>query len=421
MHAVTTRSLRSMVTTAFVAAVAVAGALSLLPGQADATPAYARRFGVECATCHSPNPARLNNVGMVFRRSGFRLPDADENGKLMQKVIPAHTIGEALAIAGQMDYSMLQSADAAGQGVSKSSAQLSEVELIAGTSVGDRYSAQMLYIPYNDVGESELENMEVQMNYGKPESQFIVRAGQAQPLIWQKAGHGSMTMSSPLILDEASATPVGSFAGPGLGHMLPMFEVGYMATQLQKGKLSSTMVSLAATNGYAVDGSSARTHQGDGVDVLAQATQLWGSRNTANVFYYDGHTSYASTDTLAPGMLRDRFTRYGVTGNFAAIDQLDLAAGFAGGKDESTELGSTVKQTGYYVEATGQVMPRWVATYRYDSLDPNTDVSDDTIKANTLGTTFLLDSAVFLSAEWREVQAGTAKSHGVSARIRVLY
>jgi prepilin-type processing-associated H-X9-DG protein len=238
-----------------------------------------------------------------------------------------------------------------------------------------------------------------------------------------------MTMSSPLILDETAAAPIGSFAGPGLGHMLPLVEVGYMATQLNKGKLTSTMISVAATNGYTVDGSSARTHQGDGVDLLAQATELFGSRNTANVFYYDGHTAYSTTSVYSDSLgadttvtpQRDHFTRYGVTGNFAPIDQVDLTAGFAGGQDKSDELGLTVKQMGYYLEATAQVLPRWVATYRYDSLDPDTNIAKNTITANTIGTSYLLDSAVFLSAEWREQQVGSVKSHGVAARVRVVY
>jgi hypothetical protein len=385
---------------------------------AQATPAYARRFGVECATCHSPNPARLNNVGMVFRRAGFRLPDADESGNLTLKAMPAHTIGEALAIAGQADYNLTQSGS---PGTSKSSAQLSEVELIAGTSIGEKYSAQALLIPYNDEGSFNLENFEFQMNSGKPADQWIVRMGLAQPLLWQKGGHGSMTQSAPLILDEGAASPIGSFAGPGLGTMLPLAEVGFMHTKLEKGKLMSTWVSLAATNGYQGDGASARVHAGDGTDVLVQATQLMGSRNTANAFYYNGHTAYDTEDPAVVGTSRDRFDRYGVTASFAPMDPLDLVAGYVGGQDKSDELGLTLKTSGYYAELTGTIMPHWIACYRYDSVDPDTKTSKDSITANTLGTTYLLDDAVFLSAEWQEREQNSVKSHGVLARIRILY
>lgn len=385
---------------------------------ANATPAYARRYGVECTTCHSPNPARLNNVGMVFRRSGFRLPDADENGALTLKALPAHTVGEALAIAGQFDYNLTQSVSPP---ESKSSAQLSEVELIAGTCFGEHYSTQALLIPYNDAGEFELENAEFQGNWGKPGCQWIGRVGLAQPLLWQKAGHGSMTLSAPLVLDEGAPSSIGGFAGPGLGHMLPLAEVGFMHTTLTKGKIMSSMVSLAASNGFTGDGGAARVHQGDGTDVLVQATQLFGSRNTANAFYYDGHTSYDVLDPAALGTSKDKFNRYGFTGNFAPVDPLDIAAGYVGGQDKSDELGLTLKTNGFYGEVTGLVMPHWTATYRFDSVDPDTDTSDDTITANTIGTTYLLDSAVFLSAEYQEREQNKVKGHGFTARIRVVY
>jgi hypothetical protein len=386
---------------------------------AEATPAYARRYGVECQTCHSPMPPRLNNVGMVFRRAGFRLPDASESGQLSLKTVPAHTIGEAMAIAGQIDGNIVQNPE---PGASKSSFELSEVELIAGTSMGDHYSGQMLFIPYNDAGESELENAEFQANYGKPESQVIVRGGKMQPLVWQKAGHGSMTPSSPLILDESSPAPVGDFAGPGLGHMLAGMEVGYMATRLQQGHIKSAMVSVAAMNGFAPDGSDARTHPGDGVDILAQATGLIGSRNTANVFYYDGHTVVDPEGLLpAPGPFRDDYTRYGLTGSFAPVDRIDLAAGISSGQDKSQQLAKTVKTNGYYAEVTGAIVPQWIATYRYDSVDPDTDTSDDTISDHVLGTTYLLESSVFFSVEYRELKEGSVKSHGILGRIRLLY
>lgn len=406
--------MRSLALGVWIAGIAVGWMALRAPRPADATPAYARRYGVECQTCHSPNPPRLNNVGLVFRRSGFRLPDSNEQGKLTLKNVPAHTIGDAMAIAGQIDGTITQKPDS---GMSVSSFQLSEVELIAGTSFGDHYSAQMLFIPYNDAGEAELENAEFQANYGDAGSQIIVRGGKMMPLIWQKAGHGAMTPSSPLILDETSPAPIGSFAGPGLGRNLAGVEVGYMKTRLEKGHMLAGMVSLAAMNGYNVDGSDARTHPGDGVDLLAQATALVGSRNTANVFYYDGHTTFPG----ATGTARDDFNRYGATGSYAPVERVDLVAGISAGQDKTTELGATIKTTGYYGEITGEIRPRWTATYRYDDMDPNTDVGGDRIHDHVFGSTYWLHDAIYFSAEYREITSGSEKSHDLLGRIRVVY
>jgi hypothetical protein len=371
--------IRSLALGVCLAGIAAAWMALHAPRPADATPAYARRYGVECQTCHSPNPPRLNNVGMVFRRSGFRMPDSNEQGKFTLKNVPAHTIGEAMSIAGQIDGTITQVPDS---GQSVSSFQLSEVELIAGTSIGDYYSAQMMFIPYNGEGVAELEDGEFQANYGTPEGQIIVRGGKMQPLVWQKGQHGSMTISRPLILDEMSPAPIGSFGGPALGGMLAGVEVGYEKVRLEKGHLMAGMVSVSAMNGFAQDGSDARTHQGDGVDVLAQATALFGSRNTANVYYYDGHTMFPGV----AGIARDEFSRYGVTGNYAPIDRIDLAA-----------------------------------VYRYDSYDPDTDTGGDTISDNVLGTNYLLHDAVFLSAEYREMKTGSDKTHEWVGRVRMVY
>jgi len=409
--------LRLVVFTLVLSATGTAWLAARHAAPAEATPAYARRYGLECTSCHSPLPPRLNTVGMVFRRAGFRLPDADDNGKLQLKTIAAHGIGDAMAVAAQLDGHHDQ---AVAPGTSRTGAELSEVEMIMGTAVGDRYSTQVLFIPWNDASESELENAEAQMNLGPPESQFIVRAGLAQPLVWQKAGHGSMSLSSPLILDEGSAAPIGSFAGPGLGHMLTEVEAGYMRTRLVAGHITSTLASVAALNGFTADGSAARQHSGDGADVLIQGTQLFGSRNTVNAFYYDGHAVIVPGATGADS-LRDRFTRFGLTGNYAPIDAIDVAAGFGTGRDRSDELGRKVTNRGYYGEVTGQIRQYWIAMYRHDEFDPDRDASGDLLKADVVSTTYLVDKTVFLTLEYDQRQSGSEKSHTYLGRVRFVF
>jgi len=45
--------------------------------QADAIPAFARKYQTSCITCHSTFP-KLNTFGETFRRSGYRIPDVDK-------------------------------------------------------------------------------------------------------------------------------------------------------------------------------------------------------------------------------------------------------------------------------------------------------------------------------------------------------
>jgi len=45
--------------------------------QADAIPAFARKYQTSCITCHSTFP-KLNTFGETFQRSGYRIPDVDK-------------------------------------------------------------------------------------------------------------------------------------------------------------------------------------------------------------------------------------------------------------------------------------------------------------------------------------------------------
>src|SRR5271165_7165901 len=49
-----------------------------LPPQADAIPAFSRKYGTSCSTCHSDFP-KLNDFGKAFKDAGFKFPKDDES------------------------------------------------------------------------------------------------------------------------------------------------------------------------------------------------------------------------------------------------------------------------------------------------------------------------------------------------------
>src|SRR5271165_5801614 len=51
----------------------------LLPSQGHAIPAFARKYGVKCYTCHTVPPA-LNKNGYMFKRLGYRMPPDEMDG-----------------------------------------------------------------------------------------------------------------------------------------------------------------------------------------------------------------------------------------------------------------------------------------------------------------------------------------------------
>jgi hypothetical protein len=57
----------------------VVGAVLIAPAPAHAIPAFARKYGVKCYTCHTVPPA-LNKNGYMFKRLGYRMPPDEMDG-----------------------------------------------------------------------------------------------------------------------------------------------------------------------------------------------------------------------------------------------------------------------------------------------------------------------------------------------------
>src|SRR5512133_1380541 len=57
-------------------------AISLLvPQNACGIANWARKYGVDCLTCHAPAAPRLNSFGHQFRKMGYRMDTEIEKGK----------------------------------------------------------------------------------------------------------------------------------------------------------------------------------------------------------------------------------------------------------------------------------------------------------------------------------------------------
>jgi hypothetical protein len=392
---------------------------ALLPGRAAATPAYARRYDTKCETCHSPLPPRLNNTGILFRRSGFRLPDADDKGNLTLNAVPAHSISDAASLVanflGRYDQVV-------GPGESKTTMELGEIVVLAGTSVGEHLSGQATFIPRSEEGTVELEGAEFQANYGKPTGQWSVRGGIIEPNLWQRGTHGTITLAGDLAFGEESSVPVGDFAGFGIGHNQVGVEGGYTYTRLHNGSTCTTMLSAAVLNGVDETGDPASRNTTDGADVYFQAIQLFGARNSAGAFYYKGRTLIDPLGLLLPpGPFRDHFSRYGAMGNYVLFDRVDLTAAFADGKDHSDEISGNVVSRGAFAQADIKIRNRWVADYRRDYYDPDRAFSDDLIRAHTGSTTYQMEDNLFFTLEYQEINEAGTKSHGVIGNVRFVY
>jgi hypothetical protein len=395
---------------------------ALRPRTSEAVPAFARRYGVDCKTCHAPQPPRLNNVGMLFQASGFRLPDADANGKYMLKNIPATGVGDAASLNAEFNAHILDKSEVT-NGENRTSMEMGEVALIAGSAIGEHYSSHLHFLLRNDTGDPEFEAAQVQANYGKPDREFYVKAGLTEPLAWQKVEEGSITLSKALALGEDPMGAVGSFAGFPIGLTQTLMEAGGILSNLNHGSVRATLVSASLLNGVSQDPTTgelmhASTNPTDGTDYLLQATELIGDRNTLGVFYYGGRTLYTNGVTN----FKDHFDRFGVVGSLSPVERLELVGGIINGQDKTEELAAKAKALGGFAEADVEIVPGWVGAYRFDQVDPNTDVGGDLRRAHTLTSRNQVLTNLFLIVEYQQrIEADDSRPHDLQGQIRFTY
>jgi hypothetical protein len=122
--------------------VAALGYAVLAPQPGQAVPAFARKFGVKCYTCHTIPPA-LNKTGYMFKRLGYRLPPDEMDGtKPAPKIVDLgkdikFSVTNSLAIVAQGSFTVDKTKGDGISPTSSSSFNLDEVALFAAGAVPD--------------------------------------------------------------------------------------------------------------------------------------------------------------------------------------------------------------------------------------------------------------------------------------------
>jgi hypothetical protein len=369
--------------------------------RAEAVPAFARQLDGKCSDCHTPVPPRLNNVGMVFRRMGFRKPD-EEEGKLILKNMPAHNPIETTSLL--TFFSVQDTKDRHGD------FRLEEFALKSAGNFGSRASYHTHFSWDNEEQKWEWEFGEGQYNIGTPERALILRFGRLEPLFWQKGNEQSITVSSPLVFD--AMVPAGSFAGFRMGQSLVGIEVGGALNKLgaEAGEIRSTFASLAIYNGVTGEGDTATTAPSNYKDLLAQIVHQWGEDNSIGALVYRGTGLVTEEEAAAANTKpsRDRFYRYGLYGNYRLVSGTDFVGGYLRGSDHSRGTGGAgnVPSEGYYVEVDHRFgeNARAAAVLRWDHFTPDTHHSSSTDQGWTAGLIYRPQDNVMLRLEFQRLR-----------------
>ena len=139
---------------------------TLLPGDAQALPAWARKYNMNCSGCHSPAVPRLNAKGFAFKWAGYRMPE--EIGEKQD----VKQISEFLAARARFGYAY-EKTDT--KPTTANAFELGDVTLFAGGSIGKNYGA-MLELEHGPEGIELVANL---VGVWGKESQYVgIRGGQ---------------------------------------------------------------------------------------------------------------------------------------------------------------------------------------------------------------------------------------------------
>lgn len=371
----------------------VAGIYLLIPTPAQAIPAYARQFNVKCGTCHTPVPPRLNNIGIAFKRLGYRMPDVDDDGRLILQDKPSKSVFEDFSLVG----------DFRGESVRGEPAlfKLDEVEVMGAGAVGKKlsYSAQVAW----EDGEFMLEGVEGQLLLGRPGLNVTTRFGVVAPLIWDKFGHWRLGISQAAL--PHLRVPAGEFSGFRLHDRARGVEVGLNVNRMgtEGGNLRSTFVAAGIYNGLSQgEDGVAFEENNDFKDTMLQVVHLWGDSNTVGALWYRGRVTDIGEEAF-----EDRFDRVSVFGNYRFPSGTDILAGLSAGRDDTTAFAlGRIDSRSSFLELNQAIGAKTSALVRYDRFEPNRDLADSDLRGPTIGVTHQLLDNLLVTGEYQGLRRG---------------
>jgi len=338
----------------------VLGLIILMPQPGNALPAFARKYGVKCYTCHTIPPA-LNKNGYMFKRLGYRMPPDEMDGtkpapKITEldkniKFSLTNSFAVLFQVSGTEDKTITETgATPPTATTTDSSFNLDEAAFfVAGAVPETGFSYFGHYEMYQD-GSNGLEQGFGQWNGGKANSSYFVKGGK----IHMQEGEGTRAaMFYNLFPDPAYTLTAADPIGFTLDQAPVGLDVGYTwASNYFKNVFA---VSAKVTNGLDANGDPIQNASTkNSKDVWADADYWFGPDGGVTVMMYRGSKDQNQNDADGnPFTYRPTFYRVGAFGNYLFFDKLDLLGGYIRSHDD----------------------------YRFDLTSPMTNYQADTYRA----------------------------------------
>ena len=367
-------------------------------------PAWARKYNMNCSGCHYPVPPRLNATGMRFKWAGYRMPE-DLDDKVSVDRIQNYVAGHAVT---QFEWNK-----ESGQPANNTFA-VPEAGLFFAGPFGRNYAGFLEF--ETGPGGTDVK-ASVTTRWGKAQQYGGFRLGQMHTIAeWGVAG-----FDRPVSANEIA--PLGMITAA-----IPfMFDMGVGGeAYLVRG---SNRLSLQITNGIDRDGGVAPGGPGPAKDLALIDQLLYDSAGSGieAVAYYG---TLKGLDTLTAPDLNSHFWRFAFTANkiYRNVEVLgglvygrdfDLPPALAFTNDEDKGLGWWVSGQ-YYVKKTPLIL-----FGRYESVRPNTAVSNNSVRYLDLGTVAPINLPEYLrlTLEYRLTtpQGGLPKTNDVLAELQLTF
>lgn len=353
------------------------------PREAQAIPAWGRKYEVPCSVCHYPAVPRLNATGWRFRWAGHRMPH--EIG-VEQDI---SNVGNFLAARGRGRYLYVNP----DEGPRESEFQWHDATLFYAGPVTKHFSA------FNEVElEPEEERTEIalvaqiQGVWGRPEHFSTVRLGQFHSL--KRVGIGAfdrpLGISSPSIFSER----------------LTASEIPFRIDLDQRGVevahvLRNSRLLAQVLNGFGVGvGSGTEGEEDQEKDLLIAFEQILDELAS-------GFTLYGYRGGWHDGVVPDasRFYRYGAAANKVFPFGFGVMGGYVGSIDNQPALiGPTIRGDAFFVELEQYLKGSDLTLFaRYDWIDPDRNADGETRNRQTAGAVQTLQRNLRLALEGRRL------------------
>jgi hypothetical protein len=308
------------------------------PDKSAAVPQFARRYNLRCSACHTIAPV-LNQQGYMFKRLGYHLPPALEQGKvadwistLVKKEPEWKLTNNASLAVADFSYSAGRTTTAGTPPSSSSAFQVGSWNAYFGGWIPD---TNFFYYTEFDIVTGGSTNPDLSNAYfgysgGRANSSWYLAGGREHLQIGEgtrAAQVYSLLPSSPLLFENPSATnfivdqsPVG-------------IDVGY--TWASSGYKRVFAATAKVTNGVNADGSEILTSSNRNSKDVWVDIDFWYAPESGITFlnYYGKKDNIGTDPTGTQFTFHPVIRRQGIFGNYMFLSKVDLLAGYLHSRD----------------------------------------------------------------------------------------